>query len=216
LVSIGCPTACGGTQDNRIKMTKLRHYDNLNTVRFLTFSCHNRLNLFVDDETFALFLNVLSEIKEQYKFKLYGYVVMPNHVHLVIYPLPDTPIGKMIGQLKSKSAKLILGHLRKIQSPLLDRMKIVRDNEERFVFWQRRCYDHNCRNTEFVNEKIRYCHKNPVIRGLVKEMEDYQWSSYNYHKNGVGDFLSVDPLENHNPTASGGAPLFDNNLNLNL
>jgi putative transposase len=44
-------------------------------------------------------------------------------------------------------------------------------------FWQKRCYDHNCRTNETVLENIKYCHKNPVTRGLVKDPGDWQWSA---------------------------------------
>ena len=50
-----------------------------------------------------------------------------------------------------------------------------------FVFWQRRCYDHNCRSTESVWKKVNYCHNNPVKRGLVSEPDNWIWSSYRYY-----------------------------------
>ena len=50
------------------------------------------------------------------------------------------------------------------------------------MFWQKRCYDHDCRTEETVKEKINSCHKNPVNRGLVNSMEDWIYSSYRWYQ----------------------------------
>jgi hypothetical protein len=63
----------------------------------------------------------------------------------------------------------------------LDRLEVKRDGEVRVAFWQIRCYDHDCRTSEIVREKIEYCHKNPVVRGLVNDPAEWQWSSYNWY-----------------------------------
>jgi len=160
-------------------MTELRHYDHLNTVRFVTFSCYHRFRLLTLTPVVEAFVEVLAEIRTRYGLKLYGYAIMPEHVHLVMW-LPDTSkLGSVIGQLKSVSARRML--------PLLDgglktdRLRVVRAGESRMVFWQIRCYDHNCRTPETVREKIEYCHKNPVTRGLVKHPAEWIWSSYNWY-----------------------------------
>gem|GEM_PF-6924353 len=44
-----------------------------------------------------------------------------------------------------------------------------------------RCYDHNCRSSDKVTEKINYCHNNPVTRGLGSEPGQWRWSSYNWY-----------------------------------
>ena len=71
-------------------MTKLRHYDHTGTARFVTFSCYRHLPGLQSNGTTALFMRHLDAAREKYQFQLLGYVVMPDHVHLVLY----RPIGE--------------------------------------------------------------------------------------------------------------------------
>ncbi len=106
---------------------------------------------------------------------------MPEHVHLVLW-LPDKiKLGSVVGELKSKSARRMLPLLIDTRGRPADRLTAHRAGESRLVFWQIRCYDHNCRGPQTVKEKIEYCHKNPVSRGLAKGPEGWRWSSYNWY-----------------------------------
>jgi len=209
-------------------MTELRHYDDLNTVRFITFSCHNRMKLLIDDNAKLIFVKALDKLRMKYSFKLYAYVVMPNHVHLLIYPCEGTLIGRVIGELKSLSAREILNYFRTTSNRILKELKVIRRNEERFVFWQKRCFDHNCRDHDSIITKIEYCHKNPVTRGLAAKPEDWTWSSYSHYFGARNGIIDIDLFDMNSPTAiahknsepflhwnsehaSGGAPYKDDN-----
>ena len=159
-------------------MPKLRHFDHLNTARFVTFCCYRRHKFLSKDEIIRAFLNSLSEIKEKHVMRLLGYVIMPEHVHLVLHPQDGTALGGVIGELKSKSASRIMG--KKLVS-FPGSCRVVKSGIERWAFWQPRCYDHNCRTEETVLEKINYCHNNPVKRELVSEPGGWEWSSYNWY-----------------------------------
>ena len=160
-------------------MLKLKHYDKLGTVRFITFSCYRRLNLFVNDQSKNIFLKHLKQTCIKYEIKILGYVVMLNHVHLVLHPEDTVSIGRVIGELKSLSAREILLHYRQQNNTLLKQM--IKNNKQ-YVFWQRRCYDHNCRTPKTVIEKINYCHNNPVRAGLVSQPVDWYWSSCRWYQ----------------------------------
>ena len=176
-------------------MTRLRHYDHLGTVRFVTLSCYHNYNLFRTHYAILTFIKYLNRIRGTYEVKLFGYVIMPNHIHLVLLPPMDTKLGRIIGELKSKSAKEILAFWREKEYKILKRLSIVRGGIERNVFWQRRFYDHNCRTKESVIEKINYCHNNPVVRGLVKNPADWRWSSYRWHHALDGIAIEIDDIE---------------------
>ena len=169
-------------------MTKLRHFDNWGTARFVTFCCYHRYQLLNESFAKKSFIKNLIKIREKYNIKLYGYVLMPEHVHLVLHPPEGLELGKIIGQLKALTSREVLSYMRDRKSKILKSLKVVRGGQEINVFWQSRCYDHNCRLPETVIEKIEYCHKNPVVRGLVKSPADWIWSSYNYY-NGQDDVL---------------------------
>jgi putative transposase len=105
----------------------------------------------------------------KYGFKLFAYVIMPEHVHLVLFPPDGLKLGLLIREIKSKMAREYFAIT----------MSDIRGQK---VFWQKRCYDHNCRTMEKVREKIEYCHNNPVKCGLVSEPSEYIWSSYNSYQ----------------------------------
>jgi len=176
-------------------MTKLRHYDDLGTARFVTFCCYHRFQLLNDADARYSLTRQLERIRSEYSVKLYGYVIMPEHVHLVVHPPDGVTLGPILGQLKAYTSREVLSRLRVRNSPVLARLRMVRSGKEHYTFWQRRCYDHNCRSLATVKEKIGYCHKNPIVRGLVKRPGDWKWSSYNYYHGGQGVPLSMDEIE---------------------
>ena len=148
-------------------MPLLRHIDGLGTARFVTFSCYRRLPLLDDDGIKQALIHTLDIYRRRNKFHLFGYVIMPEHVHLVLLPSRGVALGPLLGTMKSHVAKRVMrGH----------------SKGQRHVLWQARCYDHNCRTVETTLEKINYCHMNPVKRGLVSDPAAWIWSSYrNYH-----------------------------------
>jgi len=106
---------------------------------------------------------------------------MLDHVHLVVVPPPEAELGRIIGHLKRMSARDILDFLRVGDSELLEQLMVVRDGRLKSVLWQKRCFDHNCRNDDAVRSRIEYCHINPVKRGLVQSAEDWPWSSCRWY-----------------------------------
>ena len=172
-------------------MSRLRHYDHLYTVRFVTFSCHHRKQLLCDPETITVFLDELDRLRREYQVRLYGYVVMPEHVHLVLLPPDGVRLGPLIGELKSRSAgRIISERIVKLAEDCL----ITKDGVTRFAFWMSRCYDHNCRSASAVIEKINYCHKNPVLRGLVSRPDQWRWSSFNWYAAATDVPIEMDVL----------------------
>jgi len=120
---------------------------------------------------------------------------MPEHVHLVVLPPDDALLGIEIGRLKSLTAREMLPILRSQPGQKIDKLSIVRNGVKRPAFWQARCYDHNCRTPQTVREKIIYCHKNPVTRGLVDAPENWPWSSYRWYSGLDGVELEIDGIE---------------------
>jgi len=175
-------------------MPRLRHYDHLGTVRAVNFSCYRRLKLLREEREIRVVLQEIDKARARHQFALLGYVVMPSHVHLIIYP-PDTiELGSVIGQIKSRSGRRILESWRASNHPVLSQLAIQRAGQQRYAFWQRRCYDHNCRTPEAVREKIEYCHLNPVRAGLVSDPGDWPWSSYRWYNDLGGVVLDVDGI----------------------
>ena len=150
-------------------MTRLRHYDDLGTARFVTFSSYRRLPTLDNRRVRDILVEELDRARKKHRFLLLGYVIMPDHVHLVLFPAEEMKLGLVMREIKSRSARRYFAES-DIGTP-----------GARRVFWQRRCYDHNCRSPETVKENLRYCHKNPVNRGLVTDPAEWEWSSYNWY-----------------------------------
>ena len=161
-------------------MTRLRHYDDLGTARFVTFSCYMQLPNLTSPDTMAILAEEINRVRTTHAFSLLGYVFMPEHVHLVVLPPDHMKLGRVIGEIKSRSARQYFA------SAGMGSPKATR------VFWQRRCYDHNCRTPETTREKIHYCHNNPVKRGLVADPAEWMWSSHNAYQGKTDIPLAVD------------------------
>jgi putative transposase len=175
-------------------LTNLRHYDHLGTARFVTFSCYHRFRLLSDASVIRTFLTELGSLRKL-GVKILGYVVMPEHVHLVLLPPDAMQVGLEVGHLKSRSARQMLAILEKSAGGKTYQLWTDRNSKSRRVFWRRRCYDHNCRSPEKTREKIEYCHKNPVTRGLAQEPGDWPWSSYRWYAGLDGVELEIDGCE---------------------
>jgi putative transposase len=161
---------------------KLKHYDHDCRARFITFSTHRDLPILTNNLFRGIIVQETVAICSHLKIQLLAYVVMPEHVHLVLVPPEELELGPTIGELKRAIAKRILSNIRENYSPLLDKLQVIRNGVRKTAVWKRRCYDHNCRTATAVWEKVRYCHFNPVKRGLVKEPGQWCWSSYQFYQ----------------------------------
>ena len=85
-------------------MPRLRHYDHLSTARFVTFSTYRFMPTLDDDRAKRAFVTELSALRAKYRLGILGYVLMPDHVHLVLTLPDELKLGRIMGELKSRSA----------------------------------------------------------------------------------------------------------------
>jgi putative transposase len=164
-------------------------------LHFITFSCYRRLPLLGTVRARNTFVRVLGEVRTRHGFKLVGYVVMPEHVHLLISePLRGTPstVLRILKQRVSRRMRAAGGR----RAPAAQRRFRFDADEGRLrEFWQRRFYDFNVWSQKKKVEKLHYMHMNPVKRGLVENPKDWPWSSYAFYQ-GKGEILiPIDPVE---------------------
>ena len=146
-------------------------------LHFITNSCYRRLPFFDAPGAPDRFLAILEQTRQRYRFVVVGYVVMPEHIHLLITePEIGTP-STVMQVLKQRTAHALLPK-RKRADP---RQRRLFGDEPRRAFWQARFYDFNVWSTKKRVEKLRYMHNNPVKRGLVESPELWAWSSYRYY-----------------------------------
>ena len=162
-------------------MPSLRHYDALSTARFVTFSTYQRRRLLLHPIVAKAIVEQLASMRDRLHVAIHGYVIMPDHMHLVLTPPDCIRLGIEIGRLKAKVSQMAVDGLRKKGIPLTERVRRDKATSDFVALWQRRCYDHNCRTAEIVREKINYCHANPVKGGLVRDPIDWEYSSYRWY-----------------------------------
>jgi REP element-mobilizing transposase RayT len=106
----------------------------------------------------------LERVRRSYRLHLYGYLVMPEHVQLLLSePQPDMLADALKSLKRGVSRRLLC------------------DGDH---FWQKRYYDFNIRNYPQFVEKLRYIHRNPLKAGLCERPEDWEWSSFRHYATG--------------------------------
>jgi putative transposase len=151
----------------------LKRYYGDGDLHFITFSCYRRQPLLESARPRDLFLRVLEQVRRRYQCMVLGYVVMPEHVHLLISEPQKKNASTVIQALKLGFARRILAQRRRRnlgQGTLFD-------DAPRHI-WQARFYDFNIWTARKRIEKLQYMHRNPVKRGLVESPEMWRWSSY--------------------------------------
>ncbi len=169
----------------------LKRYYGRGHLHFLTFSCYRRLPLLNTIQARSLFVHALGEIRERYKFLLVGYVVMPDHVHLLISePAKGTP-SVVLKVLKQRVSRDLRGSKRRAPS---GQLRFGVDGELP-RFWQPRFYDFNVYSAKKRKEKLDYMHANPVKRGLVNNPAAWIWSSWSFYAKGEAGLVPIDRVE---------------------
>ena len=156
-------------------------------LHFITCSCYHRLPFLKSAKARDRFLSILEQTRQRYRFVVVGYVVMPEHIHLLINE-PEVGNPSIVMQvLKQRTARALLPR-RKRNDP---RQCELFGEQPRRVFWQARFYDFNVWTTRKRIEKLRYMHRNPVKRGLVASPEQWRWSSYRFYLFGEPGLVEV-------------------------
>jgi putative transposase len=161
----------------------VRHFDEPGQAHELTFSCYRRLPLLDTDERRALLSRCIDSALSGHGFELIAFVFMPEHVHLIVWPVGDSTISKLLFALKRPFSYRVKMRLEARQDPLLEGLTIrERPGKTSFRFWQEGGgYDRNIHNGKTLRQAIEYVHNNPVRRGLCPSPGDYRWSSWKYY-----------------------------------
>lgn len=170
-----------------------RRFEEPGHARFLTFSCYHRLALLDNSAIRDLFSRRLDESRSQLGFRLIAWVVMPNHIHLLLLPqLPKHPVPAILRALKEPFARDVIARWRQLDAPVLSRLV---DGRGHARFWQRGGgYDRNIYTDEVLLKTIEYMHANPVRRGLVPTPIDWVWSSARWYAGMTDGPVTMDPL----------------------
>ncbi len=151
---------------------RLQRFQSSGGLHFLTFSCHDRLPYLTDPTACELFEHSLETVRRRYVFHVFGYVIMPEHVHLIVSEPGRAKLDRALQALKTSVSKQRPEH----------------------PFWLPRYYDFNIHSEEKRKEKLRYLHRNPVTRGLVERPEQWRWSSFRHHQTGEPGVVEIESI----------------------
>ena len=130
------------------------------TSYFITICAHMQRNLFQRGEIAELMVAMFAKYRDAGEFDLHEYVVMPNHVHLLLSLNDQQQLDRVIQLIKGGFSYCL--RERGIVFP---------------VVWQQRYHDRRVRDANEFVEFSRYIRQNPVRKGLVERAEDYPYSS---------------------------------------
>jgi putative transposase len=170
---------------------KLKRYYGHGELHFVTFSCYRRLPLLATTYARNLFVKELDEVRHGCDFLLVGYVLMPNHVHLLISEPEKCSPSSALQLLKQRVSRKTRGQKDAVPLTPLG-MPVAKHIGELPRFWQARFYDFNVYSHEKKDEKLNYMHANPVNRGLVRHAQDWQWSSWAFYFRSESGFIAMD------------------------
>jgi putative transposase len=201
----------------------LVRYHESSQSHFLTFSCYRRKPKFADTRFYDLFPLCLEAMRLRFQMRIYGYVIMPEHVHLLVSEPEIGNLAEAMHYLKlsfSKRARSLTGAQviatqvsvqKQDANPSASSGQALghQQHQQAEPFWQKRYYDRNVRSVREFGIKLRYLHRNPVKRGLVREPGDWKWSSfrhYAFREMGVVEIESEWTGRDRELKATGGQP----------
>ncbi len=172
----------------------LKRRETPNHSRYLTFSCYKRRPFFDSDQLKREFTTEIARARKRHSFKLFAWVIMPEHVHLLIKTdVACAPVPAILRSLKAEFAKRTLAEWRRASTrpdPWASPKKC-----DCVHFWQRGGgYDRNIFSCDELIEKTRYIHANPVRRGLATYPTDWPWSSARWYQRHSSPLLEMDHI----------------------
>ncbi|HEY3703507.1 MAG TPA: transposase, partial [Terracidiphilus sp.] len=150
----------------------LKRFQKAEALHFITFSCFQRLPFLEESEPKDLFELVLEQTRARHQARVFAYVLMPEHIHLLINEPPLILLAQFLKALKQITSRKLRG--------------------DRPQFWQERYFDANIYSESGRSQVIRYIHRNPVKRGLVAFPQQYRWSSFNHYATGIRGVVEIE------------------------
>jgi REP element-mobilizing transposase RayT len=141
---------------------------------FMTCTILNWLPIFTRQESVKIILDSLRYLQKEENLKLYAYVILENHLHLIAQ---SDDISRSMRQFKSFTAKALLKLLQKENAQILLKQFQFYKKDRTYQIWQEGYQPKLIQTDTIMIEKIHYIHENPVKRGYVDEPVHWRYSS---------------------------------------
>jgi len=159
-------------------MANRRIPDDLLYAHFVTFSCDRRRRLLDHDHPKRVVLGVLNEQLGHQLATCVGFVIMPNHIHAIIWFRETGQLSRFVHEWKRRSSYYIRTWYRDGNARYFEHAEFGSR------FWQPKYYAFEIHSQEKLEEKLTYMHLNPVRAGLTERTVDWPWSSARWYEKG--------------------------------
>ena len=138
---------------------------------FLTTHCAFGTKPFEERQGSLAFMDIFKEKHDKFNLRLFAYVIMPNHVHILLQLPENVDISNLMNHINGASS-------RRVNSVLNDRYENI---------WQGGFHDEIIRSATDFGNKVNYVHENPVSKNLVEKAIDYEFSSARFYSKAFGE-----------------------------
>ena len=139
---------------------------------------NNKEYIFKEDIDKGYFIKQLKESIDGMNYRVFGYVLMDNHYHILIQTM-DKKLQEIMHQINNKYSKYFNAKYKRVGHVFQGRYKATLVQDERYLIWV-----------------LRYIHQNPVQAGICKTVSEYKWSSDIFYRRGIKGFVNVDIVLN--------------------
>lgn len=155
--------------------------------QFFTATILEWKTLLQEDKYKKEIIKSLQFLVQQKRIRLYAFVIMNNHIHLIWQPLPGQTLQTIQHSFLKHTAQEIKLHLLQTNINLLEQFK-VNAKDRTYQFWERNSLSVELRSSKVFNQKLGYIHNNPVKAGLCGNADDYYYSSAKFYTTGIDAF----------------------------
>ena len=160
--------------------TKRINRENENEMHFLTLTIIEWIDIFTKPEYFKIIIESFKYCRKSKGLKIYEYVIMTNHIHIIVKAKEDYKLSQIISDFKKHTTREILKLLEKDNRRyILNLIKNSFSKKKGYEkqIWQRENYPEVIISEKFLRQKVNYIYKNPVKKEYVVNIEDWKYSS---------------------------------------
>ncbi|MCQ1531289.1 transposase [Lutispora saccharofermentans] len=134
---------------------------------------NNKKYIFKESIDKGYFIKQLKESIEGMNYRIFGYILMDNHYHILIQTM-DKKLQEIMHQINNKYSKYFNAKYKRVGHVFQGRYKAILVQDERYLIWV-----------------LRYIHQNPVQAGICQTVSEYKWSSDIFYRRGIKGFVNV-------------------------
>ncbi|MDF1520120.1 MAG: hypothetical protein RQ728_07230 [Brevefilum sp.] len=160
-------------------------------VYFVTFTVVDWLPIFINPEPLNIITDSLNFCINERSLRVYAYVIMPNHLHLVVFDakFDNARLQKTLAKFRKFTGHKLADYVDNNLATSIS--SVIRNNsmkDRSRVVWIPGWHAEGLASEAFVNQKVEYIHQNPVSKGYVQVPEHWRFSSAGFWINGeAGD-----------------------------